>query len=110
MNLTFKIIAILLLFIMTACTYTANHETESQYVHMDFKNLSIPEIAEKISSIINKKIIFKDKVEGKTNFVANSEGIKKDELIPLLNAILESKNMTLINKGTYYSVVRGMLR
>jgi len=109
MNLTSRIIATVLLLVMTACTYSANHkhETESQYVHMDFNNLSIPEFAEKVSSIIKKKIIFKHKVEGKINLVANSEGIKKDELIPLLNAILGTKNMTLINKGTYYLVLGG---
>lgn len=56
-------------------------------------------------SLIDKEIIFEHKVKGKINFVADNKGIKKSELIPLLNAILDTKRMTLINKGTHYLVL-----
>ena len=107
MKLTSKIIIGILLIMITACTHNKNIETKSQYVKMDFKNLTISEFAEKVSKIIGKEIIFEHKVKGKTNFVSPKEGVKKDELIPLLNAILGTESMTLINKGTHYIVLGG---
>jgi len=103
----FKMISIILLLILTACTHNQKVETESQYIQMDFHNLSVSEIAEKISNIIGKEIIFEHKVKGKINFVSNPQGIKKTELIPLLNAILATKSMTLVSKGTHYVVLGG---
>ena len=74
---------------------------------MDFKNLTISEFAEKVSKIIGKEIIFEHKIKEKTNFVSPKEGVEKDELIPLLNAILDTKGMTLMRKGTHYLVLGG---
>ena len=99
------LIFILFGLLVTSCTQNKNIETDSQYVKMDFKNLTISEVAEKVSKIIGKEIIFEHKIKEKTNFVSPKEGVKKDELIPLLNAILDTKGMTLVSKGTHYIVV-----
>lgn len=47
-NIPLLILTILLLF--TACSNNKNIKTESQYIHIDFKNLSVLEFAEKISN------------------------------------------------------------
>jgi len=58
-----------------------------------------------VGKITGKNILIDGEVKGKINFVSNTP-IEKSELIPLANAILESKKMTLVNKGSYYQVVK----
>ncbi len=58
-----------------------------------------------VAKITGKNILINENVKGKVNFISNKP-IDKSELIPLVNAILESKKMTLINRGDYYQVVR----
>ena len=101
-NIHLIILTTLLLF--TACSSKRYTISNSNHVQISFKNLSINEFSEIVSTIIEKEIIIEKEVKGKVNLIANPEGIEKDKLIPLLSAILETKRMSLVNKGTHYLV------
>jgi len=75
-------------------------------VNINFKNLNINDFIGMVGKITGKNILIDGEIKGKINFVANKDGVEKNELIPLLNAILETKKMTLVNKGSYYQVVK----
>jgi len=50
-------------------------------------------------------ILIEGDLKGKINFVSQTP-IKKSALIPLANSILSAKNLTLIDQGEYYKVVK----
>ena len=81
-------------------------QVHAEKVNINFANLSVNDFVKMVGKITGKNILIDGEIKGKINFVANKEGIEKDELIPLLNAILETKKMTLVNKGSYYNVVK----
>jgi len=81
-------------------------QAHAEKVTINFSNLSTKDFVRMVGKITGKNILIDEEIKGKINFVANKEGVEKDELIPLLNAILETKKMTLVNKGSYYQVVR----
>jgi general secretion pathway protein D len=81
-------------------------QAHAEKVNINFANLSINDFVKMVGKITGKNILIDGEIKGKINFVANKEGVEKDELIPLLNAILETKKMTLVNKGSYYQVVK----
>ena len=81
-------------------------QVHAEKVHINFKDLSVNDFVKMVGKITGKNILIDGIIKGKINFVANKEGVEKDELIPLLNAILETKKMTLIKKGSYYQVVK----
>ena len=81
-------------------------QVHAEKVNINFANLSVNDFVKMVGKITGKNILIDGEIKGKINFVANKEGIEKDELIPLLNAILETKKMTLVNKGSYYQVVK----
>ncbi|CAA6817170.1 MAG: General secretion pathway protein D / Type II secretion outermembrane pore forming protein (PulD) [uncultured Sulfurovum sp.] len=93
-----KIVAILLLALSV--------QVYAEKVNINFANLSVNDFVKMVGKITGKNILIDGEIKGKINFVANKEGVEKDELIPLLNAILETKKMTLVNKGSYYQVVK----
>jgi general secretion pathway protein D len=74
-------------------------------VDVNFKNLEIGDFIRMVGKITGKNILIDGDIKGKINFISNKP-IEKSELIPLANAILESKKMTLIDQGEYYQVVR----
>ena len=76
-----------------------------EYVEIDFTNLSVNDFLEKVTEINAKEIIIDQEIEGEINFL-DTTSVLKSELIPLANAILESKHLTLVNKGNYYIVVK----
>ena len=78
---------------------------QAEKVHVDFTNLSINDFVKMVGKVTGKNILIDGEIKGKINFVSN-EDIEKSELIPLANAILETKKMTLVNKGDYYQVVK----
>jgi len=80
-------------------------QAKAEKVHVDFTNLSINDFVKMVGKVTGKNILINGEIKGKINFVSN-EDIEKSELIPLANAILESKKMTLVNKGDYYQVVK----
>ena len=77
----------------------------AEKVDVNFSNLSISDFIKMVGKITGKNILVNGEVKGKINFVSNKP-IEKSELIPLANAILETKQMTLVNKGDYYQVVK----
>ena len=81
-------------------------QAHAEKVNINFANLNINDFVKMVGKITGKNILIDGEIKGKINFVANKEGVEKDELIPLLNAILETKKMTLVNKGSYYQVVK----
>ena len=81
-------------------------QAHAEKVNIKFTNLSVNDFIKMVGKITGKNILIDSEVKGKINFVANKDGVEKDELIPLLNAILETKKMTLVNKGSYYQVVK----
>ncbi len=87
-----------LIMILTLFTY-------AEKVNVNFKNLEIGDFIKMVGKITGKNILIDGEIKGKINFVSNKP-IDKSQLIPLANAILESKKMTLINQGDYYQVVR----
>ena len=80
-------------------------QAHAEKVDVNFKNLNISDFIKMVGKITGKNILVDGEVKGKINFVSN-EPIEKSELIPLANAILETKKMTLVNKGDYYQVVK----
>jgi len=83
-------------------------QLHAEKVTINFANLSVNDFVKMVGKITGKNILIDEEIKGKINFVANKEGVEKDELIPLLNAILETKKMTLVNKGSYYQVVKSV--
>jgi len=77
----------------------------AEKVNVNFKNLSISDFIKMVGKITGKNILIDSNIKGKINFVSNKP-IDKEELIPLATTILETKKMTLVNKGSYYQVVR----
>ena len=80
-------------------------QLDSNYVEIDVKNLSISEFVAYVSKVTGKEIRIEEEIKGKISFTSN-EPLLKSELMPLVNAILENKQMTLVNKGKFYSVVK----
>ncbi|HHS92602.1 MAG TPA: type II secretion system protein GspD, partial [Campylobacterales bacterium] len=78
----------------------------AEKVNIKFNELSIHDAVKMVGKITGKNILIDGEIKGKINFVDNQGGVEKEDLIPLLNAILETKKMTLINKGNYYQVVK----
>ncbi|MCK5854816.1 MAG: type II secretion system secretin GspD [Sulfurovaceae bacterium] len=83
----------------------AHADKMSGKMNMEFKDMEIGAWLEMIGKITGKNILINGEVKGKINFVSNKE-MEKSELIPLANAILESKKMTLVDRGAYLQVVK----
>jgi len=91
--------------IVLAILFTFGIEAHAEKINIEFKNLEIGDWLETIGKITGKNILIDGEIKGKINFISN-KNIEKSELIPLANAILESKKMTLIDRGSYYQVVK----
>ncbi len=69
--------------------------------------VDIKDFIKTVGQLIGKNILVDGDVRGKVTFYMNNgKDLRKEDLIPLLNAILETKKMTLINQGGYYEVVK----
>ncbi|SFV68701.1 General secretion pathway protein D / Type II secretion outermembrane pore forming protein (PulD) [hydrothermal vent metagenome] len=77
----------------------------AEKVDLKFNNLNISDFIKMVAKVTGKNILIDGEIKGKINFVSNKP-IEKSELIPLATAILETKRMTLVNKGSYYIVVK----
>ena len=96
------LITLILSLVFTSCTQP---KLDDKYVNIDFKNLEIHEFIKKVSEITGKEIRMDKEIKGKINFVFN-EPVLKTKLIPLVNAILETKRMTLIDRGSCYVIIK----
>ncbi len=77
----------------------------AEKVDLKFNNLNISDFIKMVAKVTGKNILIDGEIKGKINFVSNKP-IEKSELIPLATAILETKRMTLVNKGSYYVVIK----
>jgi general secretion pathway protein D len=96
---------LVILFLVLSLFAHAENNHKNNRVNLELKNLNISDFLEMVSKITKKNILIEGEVKGKINFIS-SKPIKKSEIIPLANAILESKKMTLVDKGDYYQVVK----
>jgi len=80
-------------------------QAHAEKVDLKFNNLNISDFIKMVAKVTGKNILIDGEIKGKINFVSNKP-IEKSELIPLATAILETKRMTLINKGSYYIVIK----
>ena len=88
--------------------FALSTQLQAKKVNINFSDLKVSDFVKMVGKITGKNILINEDIKGKINFVANKEGVEKDELIPLLNAILRTKKMTLVNKGSYYQVVKSI--
>ena len=80
-------------------------QVHAEKVDLKFNNLNISDFIKMVAKVTGKNILIDGEIKGKINFVSNKP-IEKSELISLATAILETKRMTLVNKGSYYIVVK----
>ena len=80
-------------------------QAEDESVDVNFRNLNIRDFIEMVSKITQKNILIESEIKGKINFVSQTP-IKKSGLLPLVNSILGSKGLALIDQGEYYKVVK----
>ncbi len=97
----FSKIALILIFALST-------QIQAKKVNINFSDLKVSDFVKMVGKITGKNILINEDIKGKINFVANKEGVEKSELIPLLNAILKTKKLTLVNKGSYYQVVKSI--
>jgi len=97
----FSKIALILIFALST-------QIQAKKVNINFSDLKVSDFVKMVGKITGKNILINEDIKGKINFVANKEGVEKSELIPLLNAILRTKKLTLVNKGSYYQVVKSI--
>ena len=83
-------------------------QVHAEKVDLKFNNLNISDFIKMVAKVTGKNILIDGEIKGKINFVSNTP-IEKSELIPLATAILETKRMTLVNKGSYYIVVKSVI-
>ncbi len=76
-------------------------------LNLKVEDVDIKDFIKTVGQLIGKNILVDGDVRGKVTFYMNNgKDLRKEDLIPLLNAILETKKMTLINQGGYYEVVK----
>lgn len=96
-----KYIKHLLLFtLLISTTLVAREE-----VKVKFDNLQIEKFIKLVAEISKKNILVTNKINGTVDLVTSAP-IYDDELLGLLVSVLESKGFTLVQKGSYYEVVR----
>ncbi len=88
-----------------ALVLSVSLNAQDERVDVNFRNLSVKDFIEMVSKITQKNILIEGDLKGKINFVSQTP-IKKSALIPLANSILSAKNLTLIDQGEYYKVVK----
>ncbi len=81
---------------------------EDEYIDksaIQFRDLPVKDLIEMVSKITQKNILIESEIKGKVNFIATNR-IKKSSLIPLVNSILSSKGLTIVDQGDYYKVLK----
>ncbi|NPA60660.1 MAG: type II secretion system secretin GspD [Epsilonproteobacteria bacterium] len=78
----------------------------SGQLNINIGGMEIKKFIEMVGKLTKKNILVSEDVKGKISFYLNNNKLDNDDLIPLLNAILETKKLTMINQGDYYEVIR----
>ncbi len=74
-------------------------------VDINFKNLEIESFLRLSSKILNKNILLTAPIEGKVDFVS-SKPIYEDELLDIVQSVLSSRGMTLVENDVFFEVVK----
>ena len=91
-----------ILFLTTLLAFSLNAREK---VNVNFSDLQINDFIKLVSKITSKNILINNKIVGTVNLISTTP-VYDDELLGILISVLESKNFTLIQKGSIYEVVR----
>jgi len=100
--------AVLIMMLFLSIAMGANAiptDTQEELINVNFKDLELSDFVENISKITQKNILVDGKLSGKVNFITQKP-IKRSALIPLANSILSTYNLTLVDLGEFYKVVK----
>jgi len=100
-----KLIKLIVCILVLGSRMYATDTTSNDRVNINFRDLNVRDFIEMISKITHKNILIDVDLKGKINFISQKP-IKKSSLIPLANAILESKGYTIIDQGDFYKVIK----
>jgi len=78
---------------------------EQEIVNINFSDLEVQDFIELVSNILNKNILFHQKIRGKVEFLSTTP-VYKDDIFDILLTVLEQKGYTLIDKGNFFELVR----
>jgi general secretion pathway protein D len=91
------------LLLVAALLLQANAESET--VTFNMRDTKIEDFIRTVAKITHKNILIDANVQGKINFIAQ-EPIEKKDILPLANAILATKGLTIVDEGAFYKVVK----
>ncbi len=77
----------------------------SREINLNFNNLDISTFIEMVGKITNKNILITKEIRGKVNFIS-VKPIDEKDIFSILQNILKSKGYTLIDKGSFLSIVK----
>lgn len=105
MKLSRVIVGLALILSMAVGANKSDNSTQEETINVNFQDLELSDFIENVSKITQKNILIDGKLSGKVNFITQKP-IKKSSLIPLANSILSTYNMTLVDLGDFYKVVK----
>lgn len=94
-----KILALLFLL------FTHSLVNADDKININFKDLQLSDLIMITSKIINKNILFTEKIEGTVDFIPNKE-VYKSDLLKILDLSLEEKGYTLLDERNLLRVVK----
>ena len=97
----------LLLVFFLIFSFSSQANTDDK-ININFKDLKISDFIMITSKIINKNILFTDKIEGTMDFIPNKE-VSKSDLIKILDLVLEEKGYVLIDEKNILRVVKSSM-
>ena len=97
----------LLLVFFLIFSFSSQANTDDK-ININFKDLKISDFIMITSKIINKNILFTDKIEGTMDFIPNKE-VSKSDLFKILDFVLEEKGYVLIDEKNILRVVKSSM-
>ncbi len=97
----------LLLVFFLIFSFSSQANTDDK-ININFKDLKISDFIMITSKIINKNILFTDKIEGTMDFIPNKE-VSKSDLLKILDLVLEEKGYVLIDEKNILRVVKSSM-
>ena len=97
----------LLLVFFLIFSFSSKANTDDK-ININFKDLKISDFIMITSKIINKNILFTDKIEGTMDFIPNKE-VSKSDLLKILDLVLEEKGYVLIDEKNILRVVKSSM-
>jgi len=94
-----RIILSILVSVVLSTSLSAKEE-----IVINFKDLEIKDFINISSKILNKNILLSTNIPGKVKFVTNKK-IYKEDILPILIDVLESKGFTLIKNGSFFKII-----